>query len=190
MRGATRDDVDRLSDFNTRMHSEPGESALWIKEWTRDLIVKPHPSMSLDDVIVVEDPKIGQIVSSCVYFQQTWSYCGIPVPFGRPELVSTHPDFRNRGLIRRQFDLMHKWGDKRGHLVQGITGIAYFYNQFGYELALEMGANRQISMSQMPAWKDDEEQTVRLRRAERIDHADLTALLYLQGYRRRDFVLD
>lgn len=169
MRGATREDADRLAEFNTEMHSDPSEPPAWIREWTRDLISKPNPSLDLNDAIIVEDSKTGQIVSSCVYFQRNWSYCGIPVPFGRPELVSTHPDYRNRGLIRKQFDLMHRWGDERGHLVQGITGIPYYYRQFGYELALDMGTGRSISISQAPKWKEDEQRTVNLRQAERSD---------------------
>lgn len=172
MRGATLDDADRLADYNTEMHSEPDEPPAWMRAWTHDLITKPHPSMSLDDVILIEDTNTGQIVSSCIYFQQTWSYCGIPVPFGRPELVSTHPDYRNRGLIRKQFDLMHRWGTERGHLVQGITGIPYYYRQFEYELALEIAATRGSSIAEMPKWPEserDERPTVTLRKAERSD---------------------
>lgn len=172
MRGATRDDADRLSDYNAEMQAEPDEypgPAFWIGEWTRDLLTKPHPTMSLDDVIIVEDTNTKQIVSSCVYFQQTWSYCGISVPFGRPEIVSTHPDYRNRGLIRKQFELMHRWGYERGHLVQGITGIPYYYRQFGYEMALEMPLGRHGALSQLPEWKDGEERSVGLRKAERSD---------------------
>lgn len=167
MRGAVPDDVDRLADYNAEMHHEPGsdEPAFYIGEWTRDLITKPHPRMRLDDVIVVENPDSGEIVSSCIYFDQTWSYCGIPVPVGRPEIVSTHPDYRNRGLIRKQFDLMHGWGDERGHLVQGITGIPYYYRQFGYEMALEMATSRQASVEDALKWKDGEEPTVWLRSA-------------------------
>lgn len=182
MRGATRDDADRLAEFNTVMHSDEDEPLEWMREWTRDLVLKPLTSISLDDIIIIEDTKTGDIVSSCVYYHRDWSYCGIPVPFGRPELVSTHPDYRNRGLIRKQFELMHRWGDERGHLVQGITGIPYYYRQFGYELALEMGTSRNAYVSKMPKWKDDEQKTLVLRNAEKADlpfmvqlHASATA---------------
>ncbi len=172
MRGATRDDADRLSEYNAVTHADPEEHpgpAFWIGEWTRDLLTKPHPTLALDDVIIVEDSKSGQIVSSCVYFQQSWSYCGIPVPFGRPEIVSTHPEYRNRGLIRKQFELMHQWGRERGHLIQGITGIPYYYRQFGYEMALSMPRARSTTVSQLPQWKDDEKSPLRLRKARRSD---------------------
>ena len=125
----------------------------------------------------MEDSSTGEIVSSCVYFQQSWNYCGIEVPFGRPELVSTHPDYRNRGLIRRQFELMHRWGDERGHMVQGITGIPSYYRQFGYEMALEMGIRRSTSLAQLTEWTDDEARTVALRPAERSDAGIVHSLI-------------
>ncbi len=186
MRGATPGDADRLSDYNAEMHMEPDEypgPAFWIGEWTRDLLTKPHPRMKLDDVIIVEDSASGQIVSSTVYFDQVWSYCGIPVPVGRPEIVSTHPDFRNRGLVRKQFELLHRWGDERGHLVQGITGIPYYYRQFGYEMALEMPHPRTAAVSQLPKWKPGESPTVQLRLAKRSDMPDI--LRFQSGAQKR-----
>jgi len=61
---------------------------------------------------------------------------------GRPESVGTLPEYRSRGLIRAQFDVLHQWSAERGHLVQGITGIPYYYRQFGYEMALDLGGGR------------------------------------------------
>lgn len=184
MRGAVLEDADRLSGYNAEMHREPDFDgpAYWIGEWTRDLLTKPHPRMKLDDIIVVENPASGEIVSSCVYFDQVWSCCGIPVPVGRPEIVSTHPGYRNRGLIRRQFELMHRWGGERGHLVQGITGIPFYYRQFGYEMALEMATSRRAPVHDAPAWKSDEEPTVRLRDA---TPEDVPLILRLRGAAKR-----
>ncbi len=176
MRGATRDDAMRLADFNTEMHTDDDEPREWMWNWTNDLVTKPHPTMKLDDIILVEDTSNGQVVSSCIYFEQTWSYCGIPVPFGRPELVSTHPDYRNRGLIRRQFEQMHRWGDERGHLVLGITGIPFYYRQFGYEMALPMGPQRDGSVAHLPKPKKDEKLPVSIRPAERSDAPFITNL--------------
>ena len=56
---------------------------------------------------------------------QTWAYEGIPFEVGRPELVGTLPEYRNRGLVRAQFEEVHRWSAARGELVQGITGIPY-----------------------------------------------------------------
>jgi hypothetical protein len=178
MRAAAPEDADRLADYNARMHRDPGTEidAFWIGEWTRDLLTKPHPTTPPEDIIIVEDPANGEIVSSTAYFNQTWSYEGIPVPFGRPEIVSTHPDYRNRGLVRQQFDVMHEWGRQRGHLMQGITGIPYYYRQFGYEMALEMPVMKTARVDELPKWGDAEDRDVRLRLATRADLGFVSAL--------------
>ena len=55
---------------------------------------------------------------------------------GLPELVGTHPDYRRRGLVREQFEVLHRWSKERGHLMQAIAGIPYYYRRFGYEMAV------------------------------------------------------
>ncbi|MBI2856688.1 MAG: GNAT family N-acetyltransferase [Chloroflexi bacterium] len=159
MRAARPDDTDRLVRFNSEMHAGPDRNgpSPSIAAWTRDLMTRPHPGLTLNEILVVEEPASGRIVSSTVYFDQKWAYAGIELPVGRPELVSTHPDFRNRGLIRRQFEVINRWGAERGHLVQGITGIPYYYRQFGYDLALEDTPQRSAPLSAVPQRKEGEE---------------------------------
>ena len=79
-----------------------------------------------------------RIVSSLNLIPQTWSYGGVPFGVGRVELVGTLPEYRRRGLMRRQMDEVHRWCADLGHPVQIITGIANFYRQFGYEQGLSM----------------------------------------------------
>ena len=45
---------------------------------------------------------------------QTWSYAGIEFGVGWPELVATLPEYRQRGLIRTQFEEIHRWSEERG----------------------------------------------------------------------------
>lgn len=73
---------------------------------------------------------------------QRWTYDGIPFGVGRPELVGTLPEFRNRGLIRRQFAEVHRWSAARGDQLQAISGIPYYSRQFGYEMALDPDGRR------------------------------------------------
>src|SRR5260370_563284 len=89
---------------------------------------------------LVEDTRNGAIVSSINLINQTWSYEGIPFKVGRPELVGTLPDYRQRGLIRKQFEVLHAWSAERGQKLQAITGIPFYYRQFGYEFAVSMGS--------------------------------------------------
>ena len=132
LRRATPADTEALTAFNAEIHRErdtegPDER---VAAWTRDLMSGGHPTFRPQDFTVVEDTRTGAIVSSLNLISQTWAYEGIPFKVGRVELVGTHPDYRNRGLIRAQFEVVHRWSAARGELVQGITGIP-FYRQFG-----------------------------------------------------------
>jgi hypothetical protein len=69
---------------------------------------------------------------------------------GLPELVGTHPDYRRRGLVREQFEVLHRWSKERGHLMQAIAGIPYYYRRFGYEMAVYMGEGRRLYVQDVP----------------------------------------
>ena len=69
---------------------------------------------------------------------------------GRPELVGTDPDYRRQGLIRAQFEVLHQWSAERGELALGITGIPWYYRQFGYEMCLLRGGGRAGYRPQAP----------------------------------------
>ena len=73
---------------------------------------------------------------------QTWTYARIPFGVGRMELVSTDPAYRRRGLVRLQFEYWHARSAALGHRVQAITGIPWYYRQFGYEYALDLDSGR------------------------------------------------
>lgn len=103
---------------------------------------------------------------------QTWSYEGIKFGVGRPELVGTLPEFRNRGLVRLQFEEIHKWSAERGELVQAITGIPFYYRQFGYEMALDLDGRRFGYEAQVPILKDSEAEHYVIR-ANRIQRSDI-----------------
>jgi predicted acetyltransferase len=69
---------------------------------------------------------------------------------GMPELVGTLPGYRGRGLVRAQFEVVHQWSAARGELLQAITGIPYYYRQFGYEMAVNLGGGRVGFKPQLP----------------------------------------
>ncbi|HKG26686.1 MAG TPA: GNAT family N-acetyltransferase, partial [Thermomicrobiales bacterium] len=137
LRSATGADAEELAAFNSMVHGGPPE----IPDdqagiWTRDLLRGDHPTSPVSDHVVVEDVRTGRIVSSCLLISQRWTYGGIPFDVGRPELVGTHPDYRGRGLIGAQFEVIHRRSQERGHLMQALTGIPNFYRRFGYDPAL------------------------------------------------------
>ncbi len=141
LRRGRREDADAVADFMSKNATEPGSSepSPTIGAWTRDLFADDHPTMRPEYFSVVEDTREGRIASALCLIPQTWAYDGIEFGVGQPEIVNTHPDYRNRGLIREQMDAIHAWSRELGHLMQAIDGIPYFYRQFGYEMGIEMG---------------------------------------------------
>jgi hypothetical protein len=54
---------------------------------------------------------------------------------------------------------------ERGHKVQAITGIPYYYRLFGYEMALDLAGRRFGFEANVPKLKDGEEEPYRIRPA-------------------------
>jgi len=184
LRTATMEDSEALAKFNGTIHVDPGEDFVeHISLWTKDLLSGKHPTTSPEDFTIVEDTSTGEIVSTLVLIGQTWSYEGIEFAVGRPELVATHPNYRRRGLVRKQFEVIHGWSEARGHKMQFITGIPWYYRQFGYEMAVNLGGRRQGSVDSIPELKKEEEEPFHFRPAEEKDIPFL-ADLYKKSSRR------
>lgn len=185
LRRATPDDTDNLAAFHAAIHSDagPGSPDESVGLWVRDLMSGRHPTFRPGDFALVEELRTGDIVSSLCLLSQTWSYEGIPFGLGRPELVGTRADYRRRGLVRVQMDLVHEWSAERGEMVQGITGIPDFYRQFGYEMALELGGGRAGYAPHIPRLAEGRAEPFLLRPAV---EADLPAIarIYEVGCRR------
>lgn len=169
LRRSSAADADLLADFNAQIHGEDELDRTRLSAWTRDLLAKPHPTFHADDFTVIAEAATGRIVSALNIISQTWSYEGIPFGVGRPELVGTLPEYRNRGLVRTQFDEIHKWSAERGELVQAITGIPYYYRLFGYEMALDLSGRRIGYESNVPKLKDGEKEKFNIRFAANDD---------------------
>ena len=171
LRRSTPADAAALGAFNARIHSDEGADKpdARLDAWTRDLLERPHPTFDSGDFTLVEDIHSGQIVSSLNLISQTWSYGGIPFGMGRPELVGTLPEYRNRGLVRAQFEVVHRWSAERGELAQSITGIPYYYRLFGYEMALNLGGGRSGFEPQVPALPEGQAEAFNFRPAVEAD---------------------
>ena len=161
LRRSTRADADALSEFNATIHGEDEADRKGVIAWTRDLLTRPHATFQPGDFTIVEEMSTGRIISSLCLIPQTWIYEEIEFGVGRPELVGTLPEFRGLGLVRKQFDEIHKWSAERGLLVQVITGIPYYYRQFGYEYALDLNRWRMGSIVPRLKENDQEEYTSR-----------------------------
>lgn len=162
--------------FNEVFTSEYGEDESHLKYWVRQLMSDEHPTMSYDDIWVVVDPaKEDTIVSALLLIPQTWRYENIEMGVGRVELVATHKDYRNRGLVRELMNTLHERSESLGHIMQSITGIPYYYRRFGYAMAVDLGGRSGINLSAVPKLKDDEQAKFTLRPATYDDVDQLIA---------------
>lgn len=180
LRWATPADADELGEFNFRMHNDsPDEPEHFLRYWTHDLMRGDHPTTHADDFTVVVDETTDKIVSSMNLISQTWAYEGIPFKVGRPELVATEPAYRRKGLVRLQFEAIHAKSASRGELVQVITGIPWYYRQFGYEMTVSLHGSRRYFWGAPGNNKPATEEKFTIRPAET---ADIPTLLQLYPY--------
>ncbi len=192
LRRASREDAEAVAQFNARVHHSSGgadfdqrESHLGVAAFTRDLMGGTHPTCDATDFTVVEDTRTGSIVSSACLIPQRFSYEGVEFDAGLPELVGTHPDYRRRGLVREQFEVLHRWGEERGHLMQAIAGIPHYYRRFGYEMAVWMGAGRRMYASDVPGKPMGYEEEDGRSRPYRLRSAEASDAGFLSGLHRR-----
>ena len=144
LRFAIPEDFDAWVDFNERMREyDPSSNRVGV--WAHELMSGRHPTTRAGDFTVIEDTQTGKIVSSLCLIPQTWSYGGIPFGCSRIEQVGTDPVYRRRGLIRAQMDVIHALSASKDDLMQAITGIPWYYRQFGYEYALDLYYGRVVS---------------------------------------------
>ena len=183
LRRATVDDTEQLAELVGNHGGDLDESRPSVAIWTRDLMGGNLPGFSPGDFTVVEDTRTGCVVSTLNLISQTWSYEGIEFGAGRVDAVVTDRDYRRRGLSRAQMDLIHRWSAERGEKVLGITGIPWYYLQFGYELALDLMGGRRGHAGDVPRLADGETEPYRFRPATEADLPLLTAL-YTEGMRR------
>ncbi len=184
LRRSSPEDADALSEFCGYIHSEqPGQRDEMVYQWTRDLLTRPHPRFHPDDFTVVEEAATGRIISTMNLISQTWTYEGIPFEVGRPELVGTLPEYRNRGLVRIQFEEVHRWSEENGEQVQAIPGIPYYYRLFGYEMAIDLDGWRGGYEINIPRLAPGEDEPCTFRPATEAD-LPFIAAVYREGCER------
>lgn len=167
--------VDLFSHVFRRTADDPPNP--FICHYIRQQMSGQHPLLGPDDIALVEDTRHGLVVAASSVMRQRWEYAGIPFTLSRAEPVATHEDYRNRGLVRATFDLMHARSAARGDLAQAVTGIEYFYRQFGYEYALDLGGFHTVVLSMIPDAKEGEPEQFTLRDAT-LDDLPQIRMLY------------
>ena len=178
LRWSLPEDVEQVASLYAQVYRSSPDSPLnWhVPLWTRDMFSARHPHIGPRDFALVEDTTTGAIVASTCLLRYPIAFEGLPIPFGRPEVVATQPEYRHRGLIRAIFELIHAKSAARGDLAQGITGIAHYYRQFGYEYGVPMGTGLTVYFAAIPALKKDAAEPYSLRKATLDDSTQLRRL--------------
>ncbi|MGH3491303.1 MAG: GNAT family N-acetyltransferase [Actinopolymorphaceae bacterium] len=132
--------------------SDNEEPNVFLQDVVRRYMRGDYPFMGPDDFVVVEDTgRDGNNIVACTcYLREDWEFDGIPLAVGRPEIVATDPRYRNKGLIRSVLSAVHERCARDGTIVQGITGILYFYRQFDYEYAIDLGGRVTLPVALLP----------------------------------------
>lgn len=172
LRQATRHDIERLAEFNVRIHADARLAGS-----VRDLMSGAHPVCRAGDFLLVEDPaRDHALAASLCLIGQMWRYDDIPFAVGQPELVGTDPAYRQRGLMGILFEAVHALSAAHGDRAQAITGIPWIYRQVGYEYALDLGGHRQMDLGRIPALAEGAAESFRVRPAGEADLPILIAL--------------
>lgn len=169
LRWSTVDDTEKIVQLTSHVFRSSAEEppSVSMKNMVLRLMRGDSPLMGPGDFGIIEDTsKEGNPIVACTcLWRQSWAYEGIPFAIGRPELVASDPTYRHRGLIRALFEMVHARSESEGHPVQAITGIPYFYRQFGYEYALDLEGKRITYLSLIPKLKEGETESYTLRDA-------------------------
>lgn len=178
-----RPERERFARFYVDVYSEDGEEqANSIASWAADLASGKHPTVSDDDVWMVVDPaRDDEIVSVLILIPQVWRYEDVTFKVGRPELIATKPAYRRRGLVRALMDAAQ---ERAAALGCNVTGIAVFYRQFGYTMAVDLGGQAYISLSAVPPLADAPKYTLRP-----AAESDIPDMLAWDDWAARDVLL-
>ena len=95
----------------------------------------------------MEDDTTHKIVSTTCLIPWNLCFAGLDLRAAQLEMVLTHPDYRGRGLVRKQIARYEQAAAERGYDLNIIWGIPYYYRQFGYAYTIEGG-----TFESLPAW--------------------------------------
>lgn len=171
LRRSNSADRERIAEFHANTLLSPDEAPPLerLHYWLLDMLGGEHPTGRPGDFLYVEEAATQRVVSSVGLFSATWTYDGVPIAVGQPDVVSTSPDFRRRGLVAKQFAEIHAWSARQGHLMQVIPGIPWYYRQFGYEYALNLEGGRLAYRANVPELPEGAPEPFALRPLEDTD---------------------
>jgi hypothetical protein len=117
---------------------------------TTERVLHYFPTLSLDDFLFVEDERTGEVVSNTCLIPWRCRFQDVVLDVAMLEIVATHPNYRQRGLIRTQIVAFHNAVRAQSFDLSIIEGIPYYYRQFGYAYATDHAASDVLPISHIP----------------------------------------
>ncbi len=110
---------------------------------------------AVDHRLVVTDPDLGwescvvvvdgdEVVATGTLLDEQVRLGQVVLPAGQVELVAVAQSHEHRGLARAVMTELHARSARRGHVLQLMIGIPYFYRRFGYEYAVDIAPAREL----------------------------------------------
>jgi predicted N-acetyltransferase YhbS len=175
-------DAERYAVFNRDYVSA-------IQGLTCEKLLAYHPTMRWDDFFFVEDERSGAIVSCICLIPWQVSFGFVDMRVAMLEMVVTHPDYRHRGLVRKQVEHFQRCAAQQGFDLCIIEGIPYYYRQYGYVYATDHWASDGLALARVP--EGDGGASIDLRAAtmadvEALDRFYTQAMSQLTGWTMRN----
>jgi GNAT superfamily N-acetyltransferase len=101
-----QEDRERFAAFNAAHNN-------WFEGATSACLLNYHPYMGDHCFWFIEDDRSKQVVSTTCLIPWECNYIGIKLKVAQLEMVLTHPNYRNRGLVRTQINHFHQIVDER-----------------------------------------------------------------------------
>ncbi|MET9230458.1 GNAT family N-acetyltransferase [Lentzea sp. NPDC003310] len=111
-------------------------------------LLMTDPDAGCDWVGVADDD--GRIVSTLTLMDETVTLDCLDLPAGQIEQVATDTEYEGRGLVRDLIGWAHDRSAERGHLLQLVMGVPYFYRQFGYVYSIPVKQTRALTRTPDP----------------------------------------
>jgi len=154
---------------------------------TCECLLHHHPDLNYDDYVLVVNDQDDEVVSTTCLIPWRCRFEGIDLKVAMLEMVVTHPQYRHRGLIRRQIDhYYHPRVQGQGYDLSVIFGIPYYYRQFSYAYAIDLGGYDSLPAWQIPDIPSGEAPSYSFRAAG-VDDLPVLVDLYQAEISRLDF---
>jgi len=177
----SQEDAERYATFNSDYVSA-------VQGLTCEKLLAHHPTMHWDDFFFVEDEHTGAVVSCICLIPWRARFGDVELNVAMLEMVVTHPDYRHRGLVRKQIEHFQRAVAEQGFDLCIIEGIPYYYRQYGYAYATDHSASDGLAVARVPDGEGGA--SIRLRAATladlpALDHFYTQAMSQLTGWTLR-----